>query len=59
MGVPHLVFAEGDAEDVSAIFLGGIDRQATPAAADVQQTLAGLQPEFAADVFQFVLLRSL
>ena len=52
-----LLARERDAGDVHAVVLGGVQRQRAPAAADVEQPLAGLQAELAADQIELVALR--
>ena len=52
-----LVVRQRDAGGVHAVVLGGPQQQPAPARADVQKTLARLQPQLAADVLQLGLLR--
>ena len=46
-------------DDADAVALGGVDREAAPAAADVQHALARLQVELAAHQVELRLLRLL
>ncbi len=48
----RLRLRERDAPDRGAVLARGVDRQASPAAADVEHALAGLQLELAADQLQ-------
>ena len=50
---------ERDAEGVHAMFAGGVDHEAAPAAADVEDTLALLQPQLRADQLALCVLRLL
>ena len=45
--VLRLVVAERDAEALDAVFLGGVEHEMAPAAADVEQALAGSEIELA------------
>ena len=49
--------AERDAHGLDAVPLGGVDEQPAPAAPDVEQPLAGTQPQLAADEVELPLLR--
>ncbi len=53
----QLLLAEGDAVHLNAELASGIARQSAPAAADIQQPLAGLEPQLAAQMAQLGLLR--
>ena len=54
--VGDLLLRQCDGICLHAVVLGGVAGQRAPAAADVEQRLAGLQPQLAADHFQLVLL---
>src|ERR1700734_2302599 len=48
--------AEGYAERFDAVVAGRMNEQAAPTATEVQQSIAGAQSEFSADVIQFLCL---
>ena len=52
-----LVAAEGDAARLHAVVLGRVQQEAAPAGADVEEALAFLQHQLAADVLQLGFLR--
>ena len=52
----HLFFGNSNADDVNLIFFRGKFGKTAPAAADVQDGLPGLEPQFAADQIKFGLL---
>ena len=54
-----LLLAQGDAYDVDAALASGVHRHAAPAAADVEQPLAGLQVELVGNEGELALLRFL
>ena len=56
-GQRQLLAAEGDAEHPGAELAGGEAGQSAPTAADIQQAVAGLEPQLAADQAQLGLLR--
>lgn len=58
-GQRQLLLAECDAKNLHAVFASRKTRQPAPAAADVQQVLAALEPQLAAQVVEFILLRLL
>ncbi|MCY1426919.1 hypothetical protein D9M71_427480 [compost metagenome] len=53
----ELLLAQGDAEHLRAIFASSETRQPTPATAYVEQVVASVQAQFAAQVIELVLLR--
>jgi len=55
--VVHLRLAQVDPGGVDSVVLRGVDHQPAPPAADVQQALAGLQAQLAADVLELGRLR--
>lgn len=55
-GVGGLFLGEGDAGDLRPVRTGGVDGHGTPAAADVQEPVALLQAELAADQVELVAL---
>ncbi len=57
VGVGFLIFAERHAQHFYSVFQRGVPRQPSPSAADVEQSFAGLQSQFAADVFHLAFLR--
>ena len=59
IGIRYLILAQSDAQHLDAILSSRVKRQAAPTAADVQQAVARLEPQLAADVFQFALLRGI
>ena len=56
---PGLRLGEGDPEHADAVARGGVDREAAPAAADVEHPLALAQTELRADQLELCLLRLL
>ena len=56
-GQRGLLLRQRDAMADDAIVLGGMDQHRAPAAADVEQPVARLQPELAADMVELVCLR--
>ena len=54
-----LRLGQRDADHLDAVALGGVDREAAPAAADVEHALALLQAELGADQLELGLLRLL
>ena len=52
-----LFLGQRHADDVDAVVAGGVQGERAPAAADVEQRLARLQPQLAADHIEFVDLR--
>ena len=56
-GEPMLFLAEGDAEAGDPEILRGVDQEPAPAAADVQESLAGPEAQLAADQLQLGGLR--
>lgn len=59
LGPVGLLLRERDAERLDAVVLRGVADHATPAAADVEQPLTGLEVELAGDEVVLVLLRLL
>src|SRR5262249_5087680 len=55
--VPELMLRQRDARRVDAVALCGPEHEAAPAAADVEERLAGGKPELAADMVQLARLR--
>ncbi len=55
--VIELVLRQRDAARLDAVVLRGPEDQAAPAAADVEQGLAGLEHQLAADVIELLRLR--
>lgn len=51
-GMIKLRLGDIDAGDPAAVFAGQVGGQAAPAAADIQQMIAGLQFQFGGDQFQ-------
>ena len=56
---PRLRLRQGDADDLDAVAGGGVGREAAPAAADVEDPLAGLERQLRADHLELRLLRLL
>ena len=54
-----LRLGQRDADAAHAVVLGGVQEQRPPAAADVEQALARLEPQLAADDLELALLRGL
>ena len=59
LGHRRLRLGEGDAEHPHVVALGGVDREAPPAAAHVEHALPGAEVELAADHVELLLLRLL
>jgi hypothetical protein len=57
LDVVALLGGDGDARGVHAVVLGGVEEEQAPAAADVEQAHARLQPQLPADHLQLVPLR--
>src|SRR4029079_10731452 len=58
-GEAELVLRDGDAGRVDAVVLRGVHREGSPTAADVEETLARLQPQLGANVVELGDLRLL
>src|SRR6185295_7482155 len=58
-GVLGLGLGQGHADALDAVARGGVDEQGAPAAADVEQSLAGREAQLAADELELALLRGL
>src|SRR6185312_5734657 len=54
-----LMLAQRDPRRLRSIVLGGVHNQSAPSAADIEQALARLQPELAANVVELLLLSRL